>query len=150
MEILSIAKKPLTYDGYRSKGIAGKVNRVDQLNGIPIKLEYQLDIYTRYYEEAEEYVRQFIFNIINYPKLSIEIPYNDAKISHVSNIRLDTTVQDNSDVPERLIVGQFTRKTISIYIDDAYLFSYNIKEAGKIENTKIEIKYNDKIEVENN
>ena len=33
----------------------------DHLNAVPITLKYQIDIYTRYQEEADEYVRNFIF-----------------------------------------------------------------------------------------
>lgn len=142
----STNKKPLTYDGWRkdNNGESGS-----QLNGIPITIEYQLDIYTRYLEEADEYLREFIFNIINYPKLKIEIPYNNAKIEHVSNIRLNGTVQDNSDIPERLIPGQFTRFTIPLNIDDAYLFDYKIKENAKIVVNSVDIELQKDVNKEN-
>lgn len=130
LEILSTNKKPLTFDGWRNinDGIRG-----NQLNGIPIQLSYQIDIYTRYFEEAEEYVRDFVFNIINYPKLTIEIPYNSSNLTAECNIRINSEVIDNSDIPERLIAGQFTRKTLRIYIDDAYLFNYRTKDVLRIE-----------------
>lgn len=126
----STNKKALTFDGWR-KNNDGK--RGDQLNGIPIHIEYAIDIYTRHYEESEEYIRNFVFNIINYPKLHIEIPYNDSKIIHNSNIRLEPDINDNSDIPERLISGQFTRRTLLIYIDDAYYFDYRTKETWKVD-----------------
>lgn len=128
--IQNIAKKPLTFDGWRRESNGEKG---DQLNGIPITINYQIDIYTRYLEEGEEYVRNFVFNIINYPKLTIEIPYNNSGILHDCNIRLVQEIQDNSDISERLIPGQFTRKTLQIYIDDAYLFDYKTKDTIKIE-----------------
>ena len=126
----STNKKALTFDGWR-KNNDGK--RGDQLNGIPIHREYAIDIYTRHYEESEEYIRNFVFNIVNYPKLHIEIPYNDSKIIHNSNIRLEPDINDNSDIPERLISGQFTRRTLLIYIDDAYYFDYRTKETWKVD-----------------
>mgnify|MGYP001625308744 CR=1 FL=1 len=126
----STNKKALTFDGWR-KNNDGK--RGDQLNGIPIHIEYAIDIYTRHYEESEEYIRNFVFNIVNYPKLHIEIPYNDSKIIHNSNIRLEPDINDNSDIPERLISGQFTRRTLLIYIDDAYYFDYRTKETWKVD-----------------
>lgn len=147
MEIQNIAKKPLVFDGHRRKAVSTEEgNKVDQLNAIPITLNYQIDIYTRYLEDAEEYLREFIFNIIMYPKVQIMIPYNNARIKHNCNIRLDPVIEDNSDIPERLIPGQFTRKTIKIYIDDAYLFSYKIKDTLKLEVNGLEIQYNDKVE----
>lgn len=130
VNILSTNKKPLSYDGAKTDLTEEKGS---ELNGIPINISYQLDIYTRYLEEADEYAREFIFNIINYPKLKIEIPYNNARIEHVSNIRLNGELQDNSDISERLIPGQFTRFTIPLNIDDAYLFDYKIKDTAKIE-----------------
>lgn len=132
VRVLSMNKKPLSFDGYR---MSANLKKGDQLNAIPIEVNYQIDIYTRYFEEGDDYLRNFVFNIINYPKLKIEIPYNDAKIEHVSNIRMQPELEDNSDIPERLVPGQFTRHTISIYIDDAYLFDYKIKDTLKIETT---------------
>ena len=128
--ILSTNKKPLTFDGHRKFNDGEKG---DQLNGIPISINYQIDIYTRYYAEADEYLRNFVFQIINNPTLKITIPYNSANIIHESNIRINDNLEDNSDISERLIEGQFTRMTISIYIDDAYLFDYKIKDNWKVE-----------------
>lgn len=123
-EILSTNKKPLTFDGMT---LNAQQKRSDMLNAIPIHITYQIDIYTRYFAEADEYIRNFIFNIINFPKLNIQIPYNGSSIEHTSNIRLTPTVSDNSDIAERLNAGQFTRMTIPIYIDDAYIFDYKFR-----------------------
>lgn len=123
--ILSKYKKPLSYDGNR---FVQTSDSAALLNGVPISIQYQIDIYTRYLEEADEYARNIVFNIINYPKLNIEIPYEDLGIRHDANIVLSSDVDDNSDIPERLIPGQFTRLTIGIVIDDAYLFDVQIKK----------------------
>lgn len=146
MTVLQTNKKPMTFDGWRkdNNGVRGS-----QLNGVPIQLNYQIDIYTRYEEEAEEYLRNFIFNIINYPKLEIEIPYNSSNIRHISNIRLMPDIQNNSDIPERLIPGQFTRYTISINIDDAYLWDYRTKDNAKIVDTKVEAIFTTDVKIEN-
>ncbi len=118
-------KQPRSYNG--SKMIVTTDTGV-KLNAIPIGISYQIDIYTRYLAEADEYARNIVFNIINYPKLTIEIPYEDTGLQHDANIRLTTDVEDNSDIPERLVPGQFTRFTIGIDIDDAYLFDVRIKD----------------------
>ena len=142
--ILSTNKKPLTFDGYRKNNNGQKI---DQLNAIPIHIEYQLDIYTRYYDEADDYMRNFVFNFINYPKLQIEIPYNSSNIVHTSNIRITDEITDNSDIPERLAPGQFTRLTLHLYIDDAYLFDYRTKDALKVEIEDIDITLKPEIDV---
>lgn len=130
MEILSTQKKAMTYDGAH---LRFDKDHSMLLNAVPIQLNYQLDIYTRYFAEADEYTRNFIFNFINYPKLHIEVPYNNANIVHDCTVRLESTVSDSSDIPERLISGQFTRMTIRLLIDDAYLFSVPFMDNWNIE-----------------
>ena len=133
--IQSKYKQPRSYSG--AKMILND-QRGAKLNAIPIGVSYQIDIYTRYFEEADEYTRNIVFNIINYPKLTIEIPYESSKLTHDGNIRLTTDVEDNSDIPERLIPGQFTRLTIGIDIDDAYLFDVRIKSNLKLNGSEIQ------------
>ena len=118
-------KQPRSYNG---NALIVTTDSGAKLNAIPIGISYQLDIYARHLAEADEYARNIVFNIINYPKLNIEIPYEDSGLTHDANIRLITDVEDNSDIPERLISGQFTRFTIGIDIDDAYLFDVRIKD----------------------
>jgi hypothetical protein len=38
--------------------------------------------------EGDEYIRNFVFNIINFPQLDITIPYNNLNYKHISNIRM--------------------------------------------------------------
>ena len=113
-------KRVMTYDAMQ---IELNEKTSTSLNAIPINLTYQIDIYTRFMDEADAFMRNLIFNIVNYPTLTIDIPYNDAHFSANANIMISSgTVSDNSNVPERLIAGQFTRLSINISIDDAYLW----------------------------
>lgn len=123
-EILNMNKRPLTYDGLTKDAT---IARSLQLNAIPINIPYQLDVYARYYDEADNYMRDIVFNIINHPTFEITIPYNDARIVHNANIRLASNVENNSDIPERLIPGQFSRLTIDISLDDAYLWDARVR-----------------------
>ena len=125
--ILNINKKPLTYDGLVIKGDVEERTAM-VLNAIPISIQYQLDIYTRYLKEADAYCRDFIFNIINHPNVQVVVPYNDANFVHNSTIRVSADVEDNSDIPERLITGQFTRMSLSLDIDDAYLWDTKVRK----------------------
>ncbi len=118
-------KQPLTFDGMM---LQANRNNTLQLDAIPITLRYQLDIYTKRLIESSEYIRNFVFNLLNYPRIEIEIPYNNLKMRHYSNIRLDTSIVDNSGIKEKLFPDEFTRFTISFYIDDAYLFNAPIRE----------------------
>lgn len=129
IDIQLTAKRPMTHLG-KVFNADSKVS--DHLNAVPITLRYQIDIYTRYQEEADEYVRNFIFQIINYPKMEIKIPYNGSNLDYISYMSLANQIVDNSDVAERLIPGQFTRMTLRIQLNDAYLFSYNKQAVPRI------------------
>lgn len=144
IDILQLNKKPLSFDGLMTEAQRSS-NKSNELNAIPIQINYQLDIYTRYEEEALEYVREFVFKLINEPKLSVEIPYNNAKKIHNSNIRLSQEIQNNSDIPERLIPGEFSRYTLSMYIDDGYLWNYKTKELKNIEINDVTVTLKDDI-----
>lgn len=133
LPLISIARGrdiTITQTAKRQMSYAGKIfnsdgNISDHLNAIPISILYQINIYTRYLTEADEYVRNFVFNIINHPQITVKIPYNGCPLSYSSFITIEDTISDNSDIPERLISGQFTRMTLNIRLNDAYLFSYN-------------------------
>ena len=124
INLLSNIKQSRSFDGLK---VHSNEAITVQMNIIPILPTYQLDIYTKTYEEGDEYVRNFLFKLINNPKLIIEIPYNDSNIKHVANIRVLETVSDTSDISEHLFPGQFTRWTIQMEIQDAFLFSVPYK-----------------------
>lgn len=146
IRLLNRSKRPLTFDGVTLAATTGKVM---SLSAIPIDIDYQIDIYTRYAEEADEYVRNFVFNIINYPKITVTIPYNGVNYEHDSNMRLINDIEDNSDIPERLIPGQFTRYTLSFNVDDAYLFSVPMRDALAIEvETEVKLQNESNIEID--
>lgn len=119
--------------------------KVSLLNAIPIGIGYQIDIYTRYAEEADEYLRNFVYNIVNYPRLEIEIPYNNENVLHTCTMSLLNTAEDNSDIAERLVPGQFTRWTIGVRINDAYLFSVPIRTPYHIEESSVEVELTNKL-----
>lgn len=115
----------------------------DHLNAVPISISYVINIYTKFLEQADEYVRNFVFNFINYPGIVIKIPYNDSPLTYTSFITLQDTITDNSDIPERLVPGQFSRLTLNIALNDAYLFSYNRRKVPHITGIQIENKVPD-------
>jgi hypothetical protein len=99
-------KKPLSFDG---KMIAAAGDYSYQIDAIPMRLQYQLDIYTRYAAEGDEYMRNFVFNFVNHPKLLIHLPYNNAQVTHTANVDILSPVSENSDIPQHLFKDQFTR-----------------------------------------
>ena len=137
IDILNMQKQAKTFDGYA----AYKAERtVIPINVVPIRISYQIDIYTKTMIEADEYIRNFVFNFINYPKLEISLPYNDLEVRHESMIYLDSTISDNSDIKEHLFSDQFVRFTLKLVIDDAYLFSIPIKKPAELVEISIKLK----------
>lgn len=118
------SKSPMADNGATIKSTYEKSTK---LNAIPITISYQLDVYTRHHKEADEYIRNLIFNIIDFPKLNIEIPYEGLDYMHESNMIIDSTVYDNSSDTMRLNLGQFTKMSISFTIPDAYLWDVRTK-----------------------
>lgn len=128
---------PVSFDGLMLES-DGK--HTLQLNGIPIYLTYQMDIYTRHYDEGDELLREFVFKLVNNPQIVIELPYNGQNFKHVATILMQNTIQDNSDIGERLFSGQFTRWTIKFDIVGAYLFSIPYVDNVSIGDIKMEVK----------
>lgn len=136
IEILNTQKHSKTFDGFtHSKNESVAI----PINVVPIRLSYQIDIYTRFMAEADEYIRNFVFNFINYPKIEITLPYNDVNIKHESNILLQSDISDNSDIKEHLFPDQFTRFTLKIVVDDAYLFSLPVQDVSKLDFSQLDI-----------
>lgn len=135
LNLLLNVKNSRSYDGLK---IIGTDLATAHINVIPIRLQYQLDIYTKTADDGDEYLRNFLFKLINNPLIHIDIPYNDTNISHVANIRVLDSVANTSGASGRLFVGQFNRWTIQFEIQDAFLFSIPYKQNWKIEGATLE------------
>jgi hypothetical protein len=129
VELLSNVKSPKSYDGLR---ILANEDGTLQFNVLPIKLLYDLTIYTKTEEEVDEYVRSFLFKLINNPVIKVKIPYTDFEVEHIANIRVLPNVSDTSDISERIFVGQFHCWTIQLEIQDAFLFSLPYRRNWKL------------------
>lgn len=136
--IINYNKKALTYDGFT---LDASLEKGVQLNAIPISISYQIDVYARYLTEADEYMRNLIFNIINFPMLKIQVPYRDLKISHDSAIRImDNKVYDNSNATGSLDPKSLARLSIAVNIDDAYIWDVRVRNNVQISDVQIETK----------
>lgn len=119
-------KRPMSYDGVSfdkttyNAGTEDAYTTTGSIMSIPVQISYQLDVYTNFAKEADILMRNLIFNFINYPGFEIEIPTAHKK--HVARVTVDNTVEDNSDIPERFVPGNFTRLSITLTVDDAYLW----------------------------
>lgn len=142
IELESAIKQNKSFDGYILKKDSQTATTV-HLNVIPIKTTYQLDIYTKKRIEADEYVRQYVFKLINNPQIIIEIPYNGYIVRHTANLRVLNTISDTSDIPTHIFSGQFYKWTIQLELQDGFLFSIPQKQGWKF--TGVEVTAADKI-----
>jgi hypothetical protein len=127
LEIVNTIKQSKSFDGLVIQKDTANAATV-HMNVIPVKTLYQLDIYTKRQLDADEYVRQFLFKLINNPQIIVEIPYNNYIIKHTANLRVLNSVSDTSDIPTRIFQGQFYRWTIQLELQDGFLFSIPYKK----------------------
>lgn len=127
LEITNTIKQNKSFDGLIIQNDSANAATV-HMNVIPVKTLYQLDIYTKKQLEADEYVRQFLFKLINNPQIIVEIPYNNYVIRHTANLRVLNSISDTSDIPTRIFSGQFYRWTIQLELQDGFLFSIPYKK----------------------
>lgn len=132
VDLLTTTKQPMTFDGLMLESNS-TTKKTLQLDAIPITINYQIDLYTKRYDEGDELLREFIFKIINNPQLVIELPYNGKKFKHVASIHLQNQVEDTSSISQRLFSGQFTRWTLKVDIVGAYLFSLPLVDNVELE-----------------
>lgn len=143
IEILQKTMTPMSFDGLM---LDATTKKTLQLDGIPININYQLDIYTRFADEALALVREFMFKLINNPQINIELPYNNQHFKHVSSLIMEEQIEDTSAISERLFPGQFSRWTLRFRVDGAYMFNLPYVDNVQMELGPIEIKnYNQEI-----
>lgn len=129
LEIETNIKTPKSYAGLKLRQTPAETML---LNAIPVRPQYQLDIYTKTAEEGDEYLRQYLFKLINNPVIKIVVPYNGVEVEQIANIRVLNTVSDTSEISERLFPGQFNRWTLQLEIQDAFLYDIPYRKNWKL------------------
>lgn len=131
IELLSTIKQNRSFDGLVIKSNVAK-NSVVHFNVLPIKTTYQIDFYTKTRAEVDEYVRQYLFKLINNPQIIIKIHYNNYIVEHTANLRVLNTISDTSDISTHIFPGQFYKWTIQLELHDGFLFSLPNKATWSI------------------
>lgn len=131
-------RRPLSYDGLT---LFANAEKSKILNAIPIAMDYTINIYTKFQKESDILARNLIFNIVNQPALKVEIPDTDSfdgesfePFVHTARIELASNqIQDRSNIKERFIEGNFTKLSLIVTVDDAYLWDVREHINGEIE-----------------
>lgn len=92
-----------------------------KLQFIPIRINYQLDVWSYDREENDSLIRELVWLYSQHPTHLVDIPYG-LNIRHNFNIFMDDDIEDNSDVVNHSSRGEYFRQTLNLYTDDAYLW----------------------------
>lgn len=121
---------------FAAKMIGSFVTRDGKNNNIfaqtvPIRIEYQMDVFTVDRESCDEIVRELIFFFMQHPTLTAHFEYG-LDIDHTFNLYLNSEIVDNSDTVEHVNTGVMFRNTLTFYTDDALLFRSKKQKQGEI------------------
>ena len=121
---------------FNAKRIGSFVRRDGENNNIyaqviPIRIEYQLDVFTVDQETCDEIIRELVFFFAQHPTLEAHFEYG-LDIDHNFNMFLNDDIVDNSDTVEQINKGVLFRNTLTFYVDDAYLFRSKKQKQGEI------------------
>ena len=137
IELLAPNKQPRSYAGPSFQQT--KDSKALILNSIDARITYQIDVYTKTFAAGDEYVRDLVFKFVNHPELFVTLTLNGVEYTHNFTMRLASTIEDNSDVPQRLFRDQFTRWTLRLVVDDARLWSIPMKRRYNIKGVVFEV-----------
>ena len=118
----------LRQGGFQNRGADG-INTFAQI--IPIRINYQVDVFTVSKAQGDALLRELIFHLMLHPTLQVDVPYQ-LDMTHNFNLFLENDIVDNSDTVEHVNKGVLFRNTITLYTDDAYLFKSRQELHGKV------------------
>lgn len=98
---------------------------------IPIRIEYQLDVFSVDRQTCDDIVRELIFYFYQYPTLQAHFEYG-LDFDHNFNLFLNDDITDNSDTVEHINNGVMFRNTLTFYTDDSRLFRRKNQKQGEI------------------
>lgn len=125
-----MSRGPINLGEYKNQvqRLKGETSNIDQDNYvvkaqlIDVRISWNLDIYTVDRYTNDEICRELIFYFTTHPRFTVKIPYG-LDISQNFDIFVSDDVVDNTDLTEFPNTGEFFRTTITIYTENAHLFS---------------------------
>lgn len=106
-------------------------NTASKVKLIPMRMEWNIDVYTVDRFSCDEIIRELVFYFTTYPRFSIKVPY-DLDIYQNFDVFLNEDITDNSDLIEFPNTGEYFRETISLYTENAHMWS-----SGRVYLTKV-------------
>lgn len=121
---MSVRQEDLNFNALHEGGTVrlNQNNAVTNARILPIRLEYQIDVFSVDKKLNDEIIRELLFYLYLHPTHIIKIEYG-LNFEHKFNLFLDPDIQDNSDVVAHINNGVLFRQTFTMYCPDAYLWS---------------------------
>lgn len=107
-------------------------NRIQKFQFVPMRLDYSIDVWTKTRRENDEFIRELFWYFMISPTLTIKVPYA-LDFDHNFNIFISDDIEDNSDVAQHQLKGEYFRQTLNIYTDDAKLWKSTERDPTTVE-----------------
>lgn len=113
-----------TMSGYRvgRQEYSDTLNQIISTRALPIVINYQIDVFTRYREQNDELTKELLWFFTLYPRHNLTLTYDGYEKTIEFNVFLGDEITDNSDINEFENRGQYYRSTFNLTVDSAQLF----------------------------
>lgn len=111
------------------KGQTAKVkdnNLIVKAKLIPMRIEWNIDVFTVDRYSCDEIIRELVFYFTSKPRFEVKVPYQ-LDIVQNFDVILSPEITDNTDLVEFPSRGEFFRETLSIWTENAHMFSSQLQ-----------------------
>lgn len=127
---ISLVRRGVTLLDYRNQVAALKGetayidsdNLIHKMRVIPMRIDWDINVYTVDRYSCDEIIRELVFYFITYPRFEVDVPY-DINVPQNFDVFLSNDIVDNSDLLEFPNRGEYFRETISVWTENAHMFS---------------------------
>ena len=112
---------------------------------IPMRIEWNIDVFTVDRYTCDEIVRELVFYFATHPCLEVKVPYQLDIVQNFDVFLLQDIV-DNTDLIEFPNTGERFRETITIYTENAHMYSSSRQYPTLVVPKSQEVDENDLIE----
>lgn len=125
-----LSRGPVRLNDYRNqvaalKGQSAKVdddNKIVKARLIPMRIEWTIDVFAVDRFTCDEIIRELVFFFTSYPRFNVRVPY-DLDIDQNFDVLMSPEIEDNSDLIEFTNRGEYFRETLTVYTENAHMFS---------------------------
>lgn len=125
-----LSRKSVSLLDYRNQVVAlkgqtarvGSDNIIVKAKLIPMRIDWNLDIFSVDRYSCDEIVRELVFYFTSCPRFEVSVPYQ-LNIKQNFDVFVSPEIADNSDLVEFPNRGEYFRETLSLWTENAHMFS---------------------------